>query len=39
VLRPLYEEDLERQITEARTARGPGDLEALVTSGGSWTVE
>jgi len=37
--RPVYEDDLERQIADAREAKGPGDLKELITSSGSWVVE
>ena len=39
VRRPTYEEGMHRQIAEAQERKGPGDLEKLVTSSGSWTVE
>jgi hypothetical protein len=28
-----------RQLLEANERKGPGDLSALLTSGGTWTVE
>ncbi|MCB2222582.1 MAG: 2-oxoacid:ferredoxin oxidoreductase subunit beta [Actinobacteria bacterium] len=39
VERPVYEDDLDRQIAAATDAKGPGDLKQLVTSTGSWVVE
>jgi 2-oxoglutarate ferredoxin oxidoreductase subunit beta len=39
VKRPTYEQIMERQLADAQEAKGPGDLEQLVTSSGSWTVE
>ena len=37
--RALYEEDMERQIADARATKGDGDLKQLLSSGGSWVVE
>jgi 2-oxoglutarate ferredoxin oxidoreductase subunit beta len=39
VERPEYGEAMSRQLLEAAERRGPGDLEALLHSGGTWTVE
>ncbi|MBU1866447.1 MAG: 2-oxoacid:ferredoxin oxidoreductase subunit beta, partial [Actinobacteria bacterium] len=39
VPRSTYEADLDRQILDAQTSRGPGNLQDLVTSSGSWVVE
>jgi len=39
VERPTYETLMERQIDEAVTRQGPGDLEALYAEGDTWTVE
>jgi 2-oxoglutarate ferredoxin oxidoreductase subunit beta len=36
--RPVYEAGLQQQIIDAQESRGPGDLYALLTSTGSWTV-
>jgi len=35
--RPVYEESLDQQILDAQAKRGPGDLEKLITSTGTWT--
>ncbi len=37
--RPDYADDLQRQIDDARTRRGPGALQELIGSTGTWTVE
>jgi 2-oxoglutarate ferredoxin oxidoreductase subunit beta len=37
--RPEYGEGMARQISEATERRGRGDLDALLRSGSSWTVE
>ncbi len=34
-----YEDGLQKQIHDAQTDRGPGDLQALIGSTGTWTVE
>ena len=34
-----YEDGLQQQIHDAQTKRGPGDLQALIGSTGTWTVE
>jgi 2-oxoglutarate ferredoxin oxidoreductase subunit beta len=39
VERSLYETELQDQIHEAQGQRGPGDLAALLSSTGSWTVD
>ena len=39
VERPDYGAEMTRQIDEATARRGPGDLQALLRSGSSWTVE
>lgn len=38
VERPLYEDDMNRQIAEARAKRGEGDLDKLFRSAETWTV-
>ncbi|MFM9117817.1 MAG: 2-oxoacid:ferredoxin oxidoreductase subunit beta, partial [Planctomycetota bacterium] len=38
VERPLYEDDMNRQITEAKAKRGEGDLSKLFRSAETWTV-
>ena len=37
--RPAYDIALDEQVNEAIEAKGPGDLEALFSSGDTWTVE
>ena len=37
--KPCYEQMLEHQVEEAIAQRGAGDLEALLHSGDTWTVE
>ncbi len=39
VERPEYGDAMARQLLEANERRGPGDLAALLASGGTWTVE
>ena len=39
VARPTYEGEVQRQLVGAADQLGPGDLEALVSSGATWTVE
>jgi 2-oxoglutarate ferredoxin oxidoreductase subunit beta len=39
VERRVYEDHLNDQIDEAVKAKGPGDLESLITANGSWVVE
>ena len=36
---PEYAEAAEQQLASAQSAAGPGDLEALLRSGATWTVE
>jgi 2-oxoglutarate ferredoxin oxidoreductase subunit beta len=38
VLRPTYDAELNRQVAEATEKRGPGDLNKLIRSAGTWTV-
>ena len=35
---PKYDEEMNRQIQLARETKGDGDLDALFTSGDTWTV-
>jgi 2-oxoglutarate ferredoxin oxidoreductase subunit beta len=37
--RPMYDRQLNAQIEEARSKRGPGSLEALFNTGDTWVVE
>jgi 2-oxoglutarate ferredoxin oxidoreductase subunit beta len=37
--RSTYEDELQHQIHEAQSKRGPGDLQKLIASTGTWTVE
>ncbi len=37
--RPMYDRQLNAQIEEARSKRGPGSLETLFNAGDTWTVE
>ncbi|MEE9298763.1 MAG: 2-oxoacid:ferredoxin oxidoreductase subunit beta [Acidimicrobiia bacterium] len=39
VPRGTYEDGLQQQIHDAQAERGPGDLQALLASTGTWTVE
>lgn len=39
VQRPVYDEVLDEEVALSKAARGEGDLKALVTSLGTWTVE
>jgi 2-oxoglutarate ferredoxin oxidoreductase subunit beta len=39
VERPEYGSEISRQIADAEARYGPGDLEALLRSGSTWTVE
>ena len=39
IQRPAYDEVLEQEVARSKEARGEGDLKALVTSLGTWTVE
>ena len=36
--RPTYEAELQQQIHDAQARRGPGDLQKLIASTGTWTV-
>ena len=38
VERPIYEGEVQRQLVGAQEQRGPGDLEALNSSGATWEV-
>jgi hypothetical protein len=38
VSRPVYGEDLARELEEARASVGPQELEELLHSGETWTV-
>ena len=38
VRRPVYDESVREQIATAREQRGPGDLEALLHGGDTWTI-
>ena len=38
VEKPTYEDQLQAQVDEATAERGPGQLEALLHSGDTWTV-
>jgi 2-oxoglutarate ferredoxin oxidoreductase subunit beta len=37
--RPTFEALMDRQVEDARTAKGAGDLQSLINSGETWTVE
>ena len=37
--RPTYEDEVSLQLAVATETRGPGDLEALLASGGTWVVD
>ena len=37
--RPVYDQALDQQVTEAIEQQGPGDLETLFSSGDTWTVK
>ena len=39
VTRPMYETGLNQQLLDARTRKGPGDLEELIRSAGTWEVK
>ena len=39
VSRPVYDDEIEAQIEQSRASRGDGDLAALLTSMGTWTVD
>ncbi len=36
--RPRYDDELNKQIAEAKEKKGEGDLEALLNSGDTWNV-
>ena len=38
VTRPQYDKEVAAQLAAAREQKGPGDLSALLASGGTWTV-
>ncbi|MGH2689394.1 MAG: hypothetical protein ACRDKW_11380, partial [Actinomycetota bacterium] len=38
VSRPTYDEEMSRQLAAAQETHGPGDLDALLTSGDTWEV-
>ncbi|MEA1903302.1 MAG: 2-oxoacid:ferredoxin oxidoreductase subunit beta [Actinomycetota bacterium] len=37
--RPTYDSEVNRQVEEAKNRLGPGDLDKLIRSHGTWTVE
>jgi 2-oxoglutarate ferredoxin oxidoreductase subunit beta len=37
--RPVYDKEVSRQIAAVTEKRGPGDLQKLIGSQGTWTVE
>jgi 2-oxoglutarate/2-oxoacid ferredoxin oxidoreductase subunit beta len=39
VQRPVYGLEMDRQMQEAEARQGPGDLEALIAGGDTWTVD
>lgn len=39
VERPTYEDLVHRQIADVTAEKGPGDLDALLRSGETWTIE
>jgi 2-oxoglutarate ferredoxin oxidoreductase subunit beta len=39
VPRPLYEDELQRQMSDAQGRRGPANLSELIRQTGTWTVE
>jgi 2-oxoglutarate ferredoxin oxidoreductase subunit beta len=39
VLRPLYEDDLQRQMSDAQHRAGPADLADMIRQTGTWTVD
>ena len=39
VARPVYEEAVQVQLATASERSGPGDLQSLIGSGSTWTVE
>jgi hypothetical protein len=38
VPRPAYEDDLQRQLSDAQSQRGPADLAGLIRQTGTWAV-
>src|SRR5690606_37508961 len=38
VVRPTYDAEMNRQVEEAKEKRGPGDINKLIRSIGTWTV-
>ena len=39
VTRPAYDDEVNRQLDEAKQKMGKGDLAKLITSGGTWSVD
>lgn len=39
VVRPVYEDEMSRQINAAQARRGPGSLDALLNSGETWYIK
>ena len=39
VTRPTYDDEVNRQLDDAKEKMGEGDLAKLITSGGTWTVD
>lgn len=39
VTRPLFEDELQRQMRDAQRRQGPADLRALISQTGTWTVD
>jgi 2-oxoglutarate ferredoxin oxidoreductase subunit beta len=39
VQRPAYEDDLQRQIGDAQSGRGPADLAEMIRQTGTWTID
>lgn len=39
VVRPVYEDEMSRQIHAAQARRGPGNLDALLNSGETWYIK
>ena len=39
VARPTYDDEVNRQLDDAKEKMGKGDLAKLITSGGTWTVD
>ena len=39
VPRPAYEDDLQRQIGDAQSGRGPADLAEMIRQTGTWTID